>query len=178
MPANIYSYVGRQAAWHKLGLVTGHYLTWQEILDAGHLNFEVEKLQLLDPFGRPIDAYGTFRLDESTGEYVFLGPVGADYTVIQHATGFELVDALMASQHGAHYENAGALGHGANIWRLADLNLTLSVGDDHSIAYLLFTTSHDATLSYQFRLCLTRVVCQNTLNRALSEKSRACFRVR
>ena len=32
MPANIQTYIGRQAAWHALGTVTGKYQTTDELL--------------------------------------------------------------------------------------------------------------------------------------------------
>jgi phage/plasmid-like protein (TIGR03299 family) len=134
--------------------------------------------------GRPVNAYGTFRWNDAdratrdTSKAEFLGVVGEDYKVIQHATGFEMVDALMNTANGAHYESAGVLGKGEIVWGLADLGLTVSVGADKQNGYLLFCTSHDGSYSYLFRTCLTRVVCQNTLNAALSEKTRSMFRVR
>jgi hypothetical protein len=38
MPANIYSYVGREAAWHKLGTVTFRYMAWAKVQESGGLN--------------------------------------------------------------------------------------------------------------------------------------------
>lgn len=184
MSANVQTYIGREAAWHALGTVTGKYQTWAEILAHGGLDFDVFKSQLHDGLGRPVEAWGTFRWNvadkalRNKDAAVFLGAVGGDYKVIPHATGFELVDSLMNTTDGAHYETAGALGNGAVVWGLADLGLTISVGEDKQNGYLLFATSHDGSYSCLFRTCLTRVVCQNTLNAALSEKTRSMFRVR
>jgi phage/plasmid-like protein (TIGR03299 family) len=184
MPANIYSYVGRQAAWHRLGTVTGNYLTWAEVQQNGGLDYAVFKSQLHDGLGRPVGAWGTFRwnrADKLAGNRdaaVFLGVVGEDYQVIQHADGFRMIDALVASVDGAHYETAGALGNGERVWGLADLNLAVSVGQDRQQGYLLFCTGHDGSLSHQYRICLTRVVCQNTLSAALSERTRAKLTIR
>jgi phage/plasmid-like protein (TIGR03299 family) len=174
MAHNINTYIGREAAWHNLGTVTGRFMTWSEILAHGGLDFQVEKEQLFDGNGNPVDAWGTFRSDN----HVFLGAVGEGYTVIDHARGFEMIDALVSSADGAHYETAGVLGNGETVWGLADLNLTARVGDDVHDAYLLFSTSHDATLSHTYRTCMTRVVCQNTLNVALGERAKSVFRVR
>lgn len=184
MAHNINTYIGRQSAWHSLGTVTGAYQTWNQILAHGGLDFVVFKSQLRDGLGRAVDAWGTFRwnlADKAAGakdKAQFLGAVGKDYTVIQHATGFDMIDALVASQDGAHYETAGALGNGEVVWGLADLNLAARVGDDVQQGYLLFSTSHDSSMSYSYRTCLTRVVCQNTLTSALSEKAKAAFSVR
>lgn len=72
MSANINTYIGRQAAWHTLGTVTGKYQTWEEIQNHGGLNFVPVKEQL-EHNGQFIKAWGTFRPD--TG--AFLGTVPA-----------------------------------------------------------------------------------------------------
>lgn len=173
MAHNINTYIGRQSAWHNLGTVTGNYLSWQSILSAGGLDFEVVKNQL-EYQGNPVDAWGIFRTDNRE----FLGPVGEQYTPIQHAEGFALIDALVQSKDGAHYETAGVLGKGEVVWGLADLKLSVSVGADVQKGYLLFSTSHDGSMSHTYRTCLTRVVCQNTLNVALGERSKSVFRIK
>ncbi len=183
MPANVYAYVGRQAAWHKLGTVTGRHMNWAEVQQHG-LDYVVFKSQLHDGLGRAVNAFGTFRwnradqFDGNKEAAVFLGVVGEDYSVIQHAEGFKMIDALVASVDGAHYETAGALGDGQRVWGLAHLALSVSVGRDQQKGYLLFCTGHDGSLSHQYRICLTRVVCQNTLSAALSERTRSKLTIR
>ncbi len=186
MSANVESYIGRQAAWHALGKVKGRHFTWHEALAEGGLDFMVFKSQLRDGLLRPIPAWGTFRLDRDEAARgnreaaIFLGTVGESYRVINHSKGFELVDALVGEQvaGGAHYETAGVLGVGQVVWGLADLGLTTRVGDDEHKNYLLFSTGHDGSYSYQFRGVNERVVCNNTLDIALREKTKAVFRVR
>jgi phage/plasmid-like protein (TIGR03299 family) len=184
MPANINAYIGREAAWHRLGIVTGHHMTWAEVQANGGLDYVVFKSQLHDGLGRSVNAWGTFRwnrADKLAGNResaVFLGVVGEDYAVLQHASGFQMIDALVASVDGAHYETAGALGNGERVWGLADLNLAVSVGADKQTGYLLFCTGHDGSLSHQYRIVLTRVVCQNTLTAAPSEKTRGRLTIR
>lgn len=174
MAHNINTYIGRQSAWHKLGTVTGTYSTWDEIQAHGGFDFEPVKKQLsLD--GALVNAWGVVRSD--TG--VFLGAVGSDYTGVPHASGFRMVDHVLGDINGAHYETAGVLGAGEVVWGLADLNRSITVGgNDETKLYLLFATSHDASMSWTMRLTGTRVVCQNTLNVALSGKASAIFRVR
>ncbi len=169
------AYMGRKAAWHELGKVTGEYFSWGDIAREGMLDYMVDKRQLFDGSGRPVSAWGVFRADND----VFLGPVGEDYTVIQHDSGFAGVDALIASRDGAHYETAGFLGEGEVVWGLADLGLTYEVvpGDKHE-EYLLFSTSHNGSKSYSYRVTHTRVVCQNTLTAALSRRAEAALTVR
>lgn len=176
MAHNINTYMGRQAAWHKLGTVTGSYMTWDDIQAQGGLNYLPVKQQLFDASGNAVDAWGVFRPDTNA----FLGAVGDQYTVIDHAEGFRMIDALIQSKDGAHYETAGCLGKGEVVWGLADLSLSINVGTsgDKSNVYLLFATAHNGTFSHLYRTTLTRVVCQNTLNAAMSSKATSLFRVR
>ena len=176
MAHNINTYIGRQAAWHTLGTVTGQFMTWEQIQAHGGLNYLPVKQQLYSATGQLVEAWGVFRPDNGA----FLGAVGDQYTVIDHAEGFRMIDALIQSKDGAHYETAGCLGKGEVVWGLADLSLSVNVGTsgDKSNVYLLFATAHNGTFSHLYRTTLTRVVCQNTLNAAMSSKATALFRVR
>lgn len=173
------SYIGRQAAWHQLGTVTGKYQTKEELLNDRSFQYIVFKSQLRDGLGRPVDAWGTFRWnlqDKLAGNKEaaeFLGPVGADYTVMQHDEGFKTIDALMRSVDGAHYETAGVLGKGETVFACADLNLAVNVGDDKSYAYLTFITGHCGNRSHEYRLTVVRPVCENTVQVALAERTKA-----
>ena len=184
MSHNINTYVGRQAAWHALGTVTGKYQTTDELLNDPGFQFVVFKSQLRDGLGRPVDAYGTFRwnlADKVNGRKdaaKFLGAVGKDYAVMQHDEGFKSIDAVMRTADGAHYETAGVLGNGERVWALADLGFAAKVGDDIQKGYLLFSTGHDGTMAHSYRLCFTRVVCANTLGAALSERTKAELTIR
>lgn len=184
MAHNINTYIGREAAWHKLGTVTGKYQTTNELLSDPGFQYVVFKSQLRDGLGRPVAAWGTFRwnfADKVAGRKEaaqFLGAVGENYTVMQHDEGFKSIDALMNSADGAHYETAGVLGNGERVWALADLGFAAKVGDDVQKGYLLFSTGHDGSMSHSYRMCFTRVVCANTLNAALSEKTKAALTIR
>lgn len=169
-------YIGRQAAWHKLGTVTGKFMTADELLADKAFQYTVFKSQLHDGLGRPVQAWGTFRWDfedrlaENKDAAEFLGVVGEDYTVMQHGEGFKTIDQLMQSVDGAHYETAGVLGNGEQVWALADLNLGYSIGDDVHKNFVLFVTGHDGSMAHRYSLCDERVVCKNTLRMALAEK--------
>ena len=175
MAHNICSFVGRQSAWHGLGTVTGKHMTWEEVCAHG-LDYTVSKERLISPLDptRSIEAFGTFRSDN--GE--FLGTVGADYSVLQHKEAFGMIDGLMGEVNGAHYETAGSLGKGEKVWGLADLKMNVTVGKESNPAYLAFATSYDGSLGHRFWLTWVRIVCQNTLNMALSAKSAASFSIR
>ena len=184
MAHNINTYIGRVAAWHTLGTVTGKHETTASLLSDPGFQYIVFKSQLHDGLGRPVDAWGTFRwnlADKLAGRKdaaQFLGAVGKDYGVIQHDEGFKSIDAVMRSANGAHYETAGVLGNGERVWALADLGFAAKVGNDAQKGYLLFSTGHDGSMSHSYRLVFTRVVCENTLGAALSEKTKAALTIR
>jgi phage/plasmid-like protein (TIGR03299 family) len=181
---NINTFISREAAWHHLGTTTGKYQTTDELLRDPGFQYVVFKSQLRDGLGRPVEAYGTFRWnlsDKVNGNKdaaQFLGTVGKDYAVMQHDEGFKSIDALMSSAPDAKYETAGVLGDGERVWALADLGLSAKIGDDVQKGYLLFSTGHDGSLAHSYRICMTRVVCQNTLSAALGEKTKASLTIR
>ena len=95
MAHNINTYIGRQAAWHALGTVTGNFLRWIDIQAQGGFDFLPEKRQL-DWAGTPVAAWGIFRSDNGA----FLGPVGEAYTPIDHAQGFRATLARAGNRCG------------------------------------------------------------------------------
>ena len=190
------TYAGRQDAWHALGSVTGKFSTWKEILAAAGQAFEVVKFQL-DFQGVPVEAWGTFRVDFEIPKGLekrqakqitlndgrtcflnFLGPVGADYQVIQHTSGFELLDHLVGTIDGAHYETMGTLDFGRTIWGQADPNISIKVGDDESKIMLTFHTSHDGSRAFDIYETATRMVCRNTFRAGSLKRLAATMRVR
>jgi len=158
----------RKAAWHELGQRTPNAVRWQDAMAMANLDWTVSKVQLHGAlYGAPRPLDGTFGIFRST-DGAFLGTVGDQYTPIQNRYAFDFVDSLIDASDGAHYESAGALGNGERIWCLARVPADILVKDvDRSQVYLLFTTSHDGSMSATCKLSTVRVVCQNTLNSAL-----------
>lgn len=188
------TWAGRQDAWHSLGNVTGQYQTWRDINVAGGGDYEVVKKQL-EWKGKPVEAYATFRLDKTIPKGLedkairvshkgdemylsFLGPVGADYQVIDHREGFQLLDTLVGNIDGAHYETMGTLDYGALVWGQIDLNQAIRVGDDKTDLYATFHTSHDATKAFQIFQNGVREVCRNTFRLGELNKLSRALRVK
>lgn len=168
-------FAARTDAWHKLGQRTMDCVSWREAMRQAELDWQVTKRQLLSPEGDPVEAYGMFRYEhQSSGRMTFLGSVGAGYQPIQNSEAFDFVDYVIGAVDGAHYETAGALGNGERIWCLARIphEIRIHGTDDVSKPFLLFTTSHDASLAATATLTTVRVVCQNTLNAALGIQRR------
>jgi phage/plasmid-like protein (TIGR03299 family) len=189
------SYAGRLDAWHNLGVVTGKFATWEELLKSAKADFEVIKKQL-QWMGKDVEAWGTFRFDREipkgleekairiqrkngdVGYLSFIGSVGQDYTPIQHTSGFELLDRLVNSIDGAHYETMGTLDHGALVWGQVNPNFKIRVGDDESDVYLTFQTSHDGSKAFDIFETGIRSVCRNTFRMASLKKLGSTLRVK
>lgn len=181
------TYAGRLDGWHKLGEVSGKFQTWREMIAAAKADFAVVKSQL-DYQGVPVDAWGTFRVEQADmqenvatiqrDKMRFLGTVGQDYNVIQHTSGFEVLDALVGQIDGAHYETMGTLDYGKVVWGQVDPNISIRVGDDESSVLLSFHTSHDGSKAFDIYESLLRHVCRNTLRAGSLRRLANSLRVR
>jgi phage/plasmid-like protein (TIGR03299 family) len=151
--------------WHKMGNEVMAAQTSAEAIIAAGLNWEVKKEQLYLKDGREADgAMATMRTDTNKQ----LGIVGNVYRPLQNKEAFSFFDAVVGEKL-AIYHTAGALGAGEVVWMLAKLpGYIRTIGDDVSEKFLLLTNSHDGTSVVKVMFTPIRVVCQNTLNIALS----------
>jgi len=155
----------KEDAWHLLGQRTDTAQTWESASDLAGLSYPVEKQQLFDGAGRPVEAWGIFRTDNMD----MLGSVGSGYTPFQNRNAFKTVDILMEAENGAHYDSAGALGKGEVIWCSAKVPCDFEVvPGDRVNTFLMFSTAHDGSRSSICKITATQVVCANTLQAALS----------
>ena len=170
----------REDAWHLLGQRCDKAATWEQAVELSGLNWKVYKQRnyARQPASGKVvetDSYTVFR-DSDNAQ---LGTVGPEYTVKQNRECFQFVDTLMEANGGAHYDSAGALGNGSRIWcavRVPKADIAVTPTDKHE-SYLVFTTAHDGSMAHTAKLTTVRVVCQNTLNSALSSEG-AMFRVK
>lgn len=173
MPANVSNYIGRASAWHGLGTVKGEHLTRQDIDDAG-VTFNAVKHQL-EYAGKKIEAWGIFH----GGNGQFIAPCSESYAIHQPSVIFDTTDAIIAAaNHGSKYETAGNLLDWRKAWGLVDLKASIRVGDDHTDQYLLGVTSFDGSVATDFMQTGIRVVCNNTLTMALSDKTKKRLRIK
>ena len=118
--------------------------------------------------GVPIPGYKANLRDT---DHQVLGVVTDRYRVVQNAEAFAFTDALLGE--GVRYETAGSLQNGRKIWLLAKLPDKYIIEGDQIDPYLVFSSSHDGSGSIKVAMTPIRVVCQNTLNLALSSAKRA-----
>ncbi len=174
----------REKAWHGLGQIITDYPTSGEAIKYAGLDYVVEKrpiftydidnqegnpeTDLLIPEISVPDYYATVRKDTDQ----VLGVVGKDYQIVQNVDAFNFFDEITGNKDGICYETAGALGKGERIFITAKLPDYIKVGKDDLIEqYLFLTTSHDGFGSIMAAFTPVRVVCQNTLNAALHNRS-------
>lgn len=157
----------REKPWHGLGTRVETAPTSKDALDLAGLNWRIESRPVFDERGNMISGYKANVRDKDNK---VLGIVSDRYTVVQNVEAFEFTDALIGE--GVTYETAGSLRGGKQIWLLAKMPERDVLGDKFD-PYICFTNVHDGTGAV--RACMTpiRVVCNNTLNAALSQAERA-----
>jgi phage/plasmid-like protein (TIGR03299 family) len=159
---------GEGAPWHALGQAVESAMTWEEAYVQGGLDWNVDrvKMQTVGEYRYAIpNRVALVRSDTKA----VLGTVSSQYIPIQNHEAFGLLDSLVADA-GLRYHTVGALGKGEIIWLLAKVPDPIVIKDvDVVEKYLLLTNQFNAKRAMRIIWTPTRVVCQNTLNRALQE---------
>lgn len=157
-----------ESAWHRLGHIVSDLENWHQIADS-FMNWEIDKIELKNPLtGEKTGFFGLFRDDTCQMLHV----VKSGYEVIQNKELFQFINALQDSGEVA-YETAGVLGNGEKVFVTALTGESDILGSGDIIKnYILGTTSHDGSLAETYKFTGTRVVCNNTLNAALSENGK------
>lgn len=168
MAANVETMVYvREKPWHGLGTRVEEALTSKEALELAGLDWTVDSLPIFDAQGKEIAGY---KANTRSSDGTVLGVVGGRYSIVQNAEAFDFTDNLVGQ--GILYETAGSLRQGRQIWLLGRMPERYILGDAFE-PYICFTNTHDGTGAV--RCCMTpiRVVCNNTLNMALSGAKRS-----
>jgi len=168
MPANVESmFYVREAPWHGLGVCVESALSSKEALEASGLDWSVVQRPIMTSSYEPIPGY---KANIRKSDNKVLGVVSDRYKVVQNHDAFAFTDALLGE--GVRYETAGSLCDGKRIWLLAKLPEQYTIMDEQVEPYLVFSNSHDGSGSIKVCMTPVRVVCQNTLNLALSSAKR------
>lgn len=164
--------------WHGLGRRVEGNLTAEEAIVSAGLDWTVDlsavRYLCSDGAARIMeDRFVSYRTDTGKG----LGVVGSKYTQVQNRDCFRIMDAVVGEKLAA-YHTAGYLGNGERVWMLMQTPGYIKVkGQDVIEKYFLMTVAHDGSLALSLLFTPIRVVCQNTLNMALSHAGNA-FRAR
>ena len=170
MAANVESmfWTGRTAPWHGLGIGVENAPDSKEALELAGLNWRVEQKPIYTSSGTLIDGY---KANVRDTDQSVLGVVSNRYRIVQNDEAFAFTDKLLGE--GVKYETAGSLQNGKRIWLLARLPHEYIIGGEQISPFLVFTNTHDGSGAIKTALTPVRVVCQNTLNLALSSANRS-----
>jgi len=167
MSANVESmFYVREVPWHGLGKNLEKAPTSKEAIIEAGLAWCVESKPIYDANGNVIE---NFKANTRDIDNKVLGIVGNKYKIVQNKDAFDFTDSLV--DEGMVYETAGSLNGGKKIWLLGKMPETKILNDDIE-PYVCFVNSFDGTGAIKVCMTPVRVVCNNTLNFALSTAKR------
>lgn len=161
------------ACWHGLGQRLESGASIEEWKKAAGMAWDIKRAPIqfdtgdyMNP-GIVADKHVLFRSDSKAP----LGVVSDNYKIVQPAEVLEFFRDLVAG-NGFSLHTAGTLFGGKRMWALASIGEEACImGQNDKVGgYLLLSTSCDGTLATEARFTTVRVVCNNTLRMAKSEK--------
>ncbi|SFK75950.1 phage/plasmid-like protein TIGR03299 [Paenibacillus sp. 1_12] len=168
MAANVESmFYVREAPWHGLGKRVEQALNSEEALQEAGLDWTVLQKSIQTEDQMEITGY---KANIRETDQRVLGVVTDRYKIVQNHEAFAFTDELLGE--GVKYETAGSLQNGKKVWLLAKLPDNYIISGDRISPYMVFSNSHDGSGSIKVAMTPIRVVCQNTLNLALSNAKR------
>lgn len=168
MAANVETMVYvRETPWHGLGVRVEEAPNSTDALRLAGLDWTVESRPIYDANGNIINGY---KANTRSSDNSVLGIVSDRYKIVQNVDAFQFTDNLIGGD--VRYETAGSLLKGQKVWMLAKMPERKICGDDVE-TYVCFTNCHDGKGSVKAIVTPIRVVCQNTMNLALSTAKRS-----
>ena len=169
MAANVESmFYVRKAPWHGLGTRVMEAPDSKGALELAGLNWKVLQEPIYTTEGELICGY---KANVRDSDRKVLGVVSDRYKIVQNQEAFAFTDELLGE--GVRYETAGSLQGGKRVWLLARLPHEYIISGERITPYLVFFNSHEGSGAIKAALTPIRVVCQNTLNLALSTARRS-----
>jgi phage/plasmid-like protein (TIGR03299 family) len=175
----------RLPAWHGLGTVVPNAMTANEALKLAGIDWLVEGRSVFQEIDESISNHITMSFEKKvryetvpnckinvrTSDNKVLGVVTDRYKICQNQAAFSFIDHVIGKEGNAHYESAGALFGGRQVWLLAKMDGVQILGDQVD-PYIVFQNSHDGSSGITVALTPVRVVCNNTLTMALHDAKR------
>lgn len=169
MAANVESmFYVRETPWHGLGTRVKEAPSSKDALIYAGLDWKVIQEPVYTDSQELIEGY---KANVHDSDRRVLGVVTDRYKVIQNEEAFAFTDALLGE--GVRYETAGSLQGGKKVWMLARMPHEYIITGERISPYLLFSNTHDGSGAIKVALTPIRVVCNNTLNLALSTAKRS-----
>ncbi len=169
------AYVG-DVPWHGLGKRVPADVSPEQMLKAANLDWEVRKVPLSYDVGQGPILTDSNALIRSTDNKL-LTIVKDSWKPVQNSEAFEFFNEFVLSGN-MEMHTAGSLKEGKMVWALAQLKDKFELfGGDLVEGFLLFSNPHEFGRSIDIRFTPTRVVCNNTMTMALSEKTKYAVKV-
>lgn len=168
----------------SLAIDVSDCLTAEQVMHKAKLDFRVNKCNLVarmpmslqaseiseedgdflyggDLYRKCPNAYATYRTDLD----IPLGFVKAKYEVVQNTDVFSFFNEAIG-ENKAIWQTAGCYGYGHRVFVCAKIPVQTDVNGDPIDNYLVFTTSHDGSISIDIMFTPIRIYCFNVLNAA------------
>ena len=158
----------RETPWHGLGKRVNEALNSKAALTEAGLDWNVIQEPIYTETKELIEGY---KANVRDTDRQVLGVVKDRYKIVQNQEAFAFTDELLGE--GVRYETAGSLQGGRKVWLLAHLPHEYIISGERISPYLVFFNSHDGSGAIKAAITPIRVVCQNTLNLALSTAKRS-----
>ena len=162
--------------WHGLGTPVDDDMTPIEMMKAAGLDWTVRKVEsFVEVNGEKIPTGQQALIRETDGK--ILTNVGGNWNPCQNETAFEFFNDFVKAGDMV-MDTAGSINDGKMVFAAADVRdgFTLFGGDEVK-GYLLFSNPHQYGKCIDVKFVMTRVVCNNTLSMALTEKGQPAIRV-
>ena len=170
MAANVESmFYVREKPWHGLGTMVAEAPDSSAALRLAGLDWNVVQKDIMTMDGSGAIPGCKANVRDTDGSV--LGIVTDRYRVVQNAEAFSFTDELLGE--GVRYETAGSLQGGRRTWVLARFPHQYIINGEEISPYLVFMNAHDGSGAIKAAMTPVRVVCQNTLNLALSTAKRS-----
>jgi len=162
--------------WHGLGTPVNDDMTPQEMMAAAGVDWSVKKVdQFIEMDGEKIYTGQQSLVRES--DNAILTNVGKGWNPVQNAEAFDFFTEFVANGDMV-MDTAGSLKDGKIVWALADIQDSFTLfGGDEVKGYLLFSNPHQYGKGIDIKFVMQRVVCNNTLTVALTEKGQPAVRL-
>ena len=158
----------REKPWHGLGTIVSEAPASAEALRIAGLDWDVVQEPIYTGHSELVKGY---KANIRSTDRKVLGVVSDRYKVVQNVDAFSFTDELLGK--GVRYETAGSLQEGKRVWLLARLPREYIIAGERISPYLVFSNTHDGSGSVKVAVTPVRVVCNNTLNLALSTAKRS-----
>ena len=163
-----------ETPWHMEGVVLDKPPeSIEEALSLAGLDFEVRLDPVIVRIPQPSDHYeqaDDYRAVVRTDVGKLLGIVGRRYTPLQNRDAFRILEPLL-EKGVAHIETAGALREGRDVWLLVRFDIedpvVQEVFAEEVVPFGLISNNHAGERGVVVQETPVRVVCSNTLGRAL-----------